>query len=332
VTAEPALPWDIPEDKLVSAIGAIVGALSAAPGGLDDLQSEMLDAIVEHVFCSPIDARQIDPVGPEELAEAIVLPYPRLVIVHMMITLAFARHPESPEVARAIARYARALDVDEPMVAAARHYADEHAALLYSDIERNSEFTEQTLHRMLHGHLWRVIRNKLAYTGIAADEAIATRWEELDACAPGTWGRGVADFYRAHEFPYPGKRHGISEIGARHDWVHVLAEYPPTPEGEIDVFAFIAASMPDPKGFTQFVMTLGLFQNGTIHHVAGKRVKNAREDTLADPGAVSRWADALRRGATCRVDIMNVDHFAHKDEPLDELRDRFGVVAKTSTR
>ena len=328
MNAQPPVRWDVPEDKLLSAVGGIVGALSAAPGGLDELQWEMLEAIVGQVFCCAADIHGIEPLGPEELAHAIALPYPRLVTVHMMITLAFARHPESPEVAETIHRYARALDVDEPMVTAARHYAAEQAALLYCDIERNSEFTEQTLHRMLHGHFWRVIRNKLAYTGIAPDATIAHRWGALDECAPGSWGRAVADFYHVHEFPYPGARHGIGEVGARHDWIHVLADYLPTPEGEIDVFAFIAASMPDPKGFTQFVMTLGLFQNGAIRHVAGKKIANARTDTLADPGAVSRWADALRRGACCRVDVMNVDQFAHKDDPLDEVRERFGVLPK----
>ncbi len=322
-------PWEIPDEKLQSVVGGIVGALSAAPDGLDDLQWEMLESIVADVLGSDIQPREVSRVGPAELARAIVLPYPRMIALHLMITLAFVRHPEVPAVAAAIDDYASALEIDEPMVHAARLYADEQAALLYLDIERNSEFTEQTLHRVVHGHMWRVIRNKLAYTGIVADRAIERRWMALDDCEPGTWGAELAAFYHVNQFRYPGERHGISEIGARHDWVHVLGDYPPTPEGEIDVFAFIAASMPDPRGFTQFVMTLGLFQNGTIHHVAGKRIRNARTDTLADTGAVHRWADALRRGAACNSDVMNIDHFEYKDLSLEEARERFSVLPKT---
>ena len=56
----------------------------------------------------------------------------------------------------------------------------------------------------------------------------------------GSWGKAVADFYDRHGFPFPGERFGIYELGARHDWVHVLAGYETTPEGELDVFAFIA--------------------------------------------------------------------------------------------
>jgi hypothetical protein len=138
----------------------------------------------------------------------------------------------------------------------------------------------------------------------------------------------VADFYHRHGFTYPGQLDGISEVGARHDFIHVLADYPPTPEGEIDVFALIAAAMPDPRGFTQFAMTLGLFQNGAIRHVAGKRIKIARTDTLADPGAPSRWADAMRRGAACTADVLNVDHFAMKDLPLEEARAKLGLLPK----
>jgi hypothetical protein len=292
----------------------------------------MLEAIAQGVMISDVEPRAVTPLDPGQLAASIVDPSQRLLTVQLMITLAFVRHPESPLVGDAIGAYATALGVDEPMVHAAREFTEHHAALLYFDIERNCEFTEETKRRALHGHFWRVLRNKLAYSGIAADREIAERWEALDGCADGTWGHELARFYHEHEFPFPGERHGISEVGARHDWIHVLAGYDATAEGEIDVFAFIAASMSDPKGFAQFVMTLGLFQNDSIHHVAGKRVAMARTDTLADPGAVTRWAEAMHRGALCNADVMHLDHFAWRDEQLESVRERFGVFPKRSER
>ena len=111
----------------------------------------------------------------------------------------------------------------------------------------------------------------------------------------------------------------------------MLADYPPTPEGEIDVFAFIAAAMWDPKGFVQLVMTLGLFQNSTITHVAGKKVAIARSGTLEDAGAAARFGDALHRGALCRVDALGIDHFAIADRPLDALRDEFAIPPREDT-
>jgi hypothetical protein len=146
--------------------------------------------------------------------------------------------------------------------------------------------------------------------------------------AEGTWGRAVADFYERHNFPFPGAVHGIGEVSARHDWIHVLADYPPTPEGEIDVFTFIAAAMRDPRGFTLLVTTLGLFQNYGIKHVALKRIAIARADTLSDPDAPERFADAMHRGLACMVDPLGIDHFAHAEENLEALRTRWHIPPK----
>ncbi|MFM7224943.1 MAG: hypothetical protein ACKO1Y_05855, partial [Actinomycetota bacterium] len=179
------------------------------------------------------------------------------------------------------------------------------------------------------GRLVDLAGSKLAYTGLVADEAIARKWRSLADRPAGSWGRELAEFYRRHEFPFPGERHGIYEIGARHDFVHVLTDYDATPEGELDVFAFIAAAMPDARGLSLLAVTLGIFQNGAIRRVMGKRVRMARTDTLQDAGASLRWADAFRRGRLSGTDVMGgVDHFALAPLPLDEVRARLNVVPK----
>ena len=101
----------------------------------------------------------------------------------------------------------------------------------------------------------------------------------------------------ARGFPFPGDAHGIYEIGAQHDFVHVLADYTPTPEGEIDVFAFIAAAMPDGQRRVLLAVTLGLFQNGVDpprRRQEGRRSPGPTRSS--DPGAIDHFADALRRG------------------------------------
>ena len=106
----------------------------------------------------------------------------------------------------------------------------------------------------------------------------------------------------------------------------MLADYETTAEGEIDVFSFIAASMRDDRGVVLLAFTLGLFQNGSIHHASGMYIPNARTDTLSEAHAVARMVDALDRGRACTVDVMGeLDLFAHKDEPLAEVRATFGV-------
>lgn len=319
---------DLPEPTIGVVLGGVTGALSATDEGPTPLQWDLLDAVARHVLGSSLAPRDVPRLVPGELAAAVTDPDLRVLTVHLMVTLELALHPVPPALAQSVGRYARALDVAEPMVKAARRFAHHQLALMYLDMQRSSEFTERTLSGIRHGRLVRLLRNKLAYENVVPDREIARRWQALEACPDDSWGRAVAAFYHEHRFPYPGERRGISEVGARHDWVHVLAGYPPTPEGEIDVFALIAAASPDPRGFTQFAMTLGLFQNGAIHHVAGKRVVIARTDTLDDPGAPDRWADALRRGAACTDDVLDLDHFAWKDIHLDDARARLSLGPK----
>jgi hypothetical protein len=315
-----------PPDLVEPLVAAIVGAVAVDDGTLTALQRETLRALVHRVFRSHVDPGSIAPSSPDEAARAIADPSLRLEAVQLMVTLEMLCHPLPRGLARNVEHYAKAFQVDEPMVEAARGLAHHHIALMYADVQRNSWYTEDAKRRILHGALYELTRSRIAYFGLAPDETIARKWRALRDCPPGSWGRGVADFYESHGFPFPGERHGISEIGAQHDFVHVLSSYEATPEGEIDVFAFIAAAMPDPRGFTLLVMTLLLFQNAGIRHVAAKKVAIARSDTLSEPGAVGRFAQAIRRGIACTVDPLGgLDHFALADEPLDGLRERFGI-------
>lgn len=307
-------------------VGAIVGAVGA--GGshpFDDTQARVLDALVRQVLAPGLDWRTARVLDPGEAASAVGSPALRTRLVQLMVVLELVLHPLPADVARSVERYAAALGVHEPMLAAARQTAADHAALMYADIYRSSWYTAETRREILHGRLWELVRSKAAYTGIVGDRRILERWRALGRLPAGTWGRQVAEFYAANGFPLPGERHGIGEVGARHDWVHVLAGYPATPEGEIDVFTFIAAAMDDPRGFSLLVTTLALFQDHSIRHVALKAVRIARADTLADPGAPERFGDALRRGLRCRVDPLSVDHFALAGRDLGELREEWDV-------
>jgi hypothetical protein len=283
--------------------------------------------VARTVYGIDVDADPIVPLAPEAVMAAGPSPELRRQAVHLMVVLELIADPVPPTQAAAVEHYAHALGVHSSLLDDARHLAHHHIALMYADLQRSSWYTEETVEESEQGKLAELIRSKFAYVGVAPDEAIARRWEALRDLPEGSWGRGVADFYERHHFPFPGERHGIYEIGARHDFVHVLAGYDATPEGELDVFAFIAAAMPDEKGLVLLAVTIGLFQNGGIHHVMGKKVRIARTDTLSDPGAAERWAEALDRGRRCPVDVMGgIDHFALAPLPLDEVRSRLGVV------
>jgi len=308
-----------------TALAGVLGAFEAG-GGLDPLQESVLHTIARDLYGitsddgwpAPLSAAEFLATGPDtELREGTVC---------LMVVLEMLAHPLPPAVAAAVDDYAGALHVSERMVHAARDLATQHLLALHADIERSTWYTNQKVHGTLHGQFLELVRSKLAYTGLVGDRAIARRWEALRSCPPGSWGKGVADFYDRHGFPFPGEPKGIEETGATHDFVHVLAEYDATPIGEIEVFAFIATSMRGSWGLAMLCFTLGIFQNDSIHSVGGKRVAIARADTLSDPGNVDRFAEALARGRATNVDVMaGVDHFAYAAMDLAELRERFGV-------
>jgi hypothetical protein len=313
----------LPTDADARLVLGMVKAAFTPAGGFDELQEAILAGVATSLY--GIELADV-PVASDPEVEA-ASEEERLHAVHLMVVLEFVEHPLAERVEVPVEEYAEGLGISLTLLRDARRLAHGHFALMYLDLQRHSWYEEETIKESFRGRWEELVRSKLAYTGVVTDRKIADKWRALRDCPDGSWGKTVADFYDRHGFPFPGERFGIYELGARHDWVHVLAGYETTPEGELDVFAFIAASMTDERGLVLLAITLGIFQNGSIHHVAAKRVKIARTDTLGDDGAVGRWVEAFRRGDRCDTDVMGkVDMFAHKDEPLDDARERFGVV------
>lgn len=309
----------------------VIGAL--CPGGrpLMPVQHDTLHAVMTELWGYDIDPTGLPPLSAAELAEQVTDPDARRRLVQLMVTLELLLHPLPREVADQVRSYALALGVREPTVRAARLMAHDQAALMYMCLQRNSWYPAETRRGIRNGRLFELLGSKLAYYAAGRDERIAARWRALGDLPAGTWGRGVHEFYVTNGFPFPGERHGIYEVGAKHDWVHVLTDYGTTAEGEIDVFAFIAAAMPDPQGFVLLVVTLGIFQNGTVRHMFGRRLPMGGVGAMEAQGAPQRFADAVRRGSLCGVDVLGgVDHFALADQPLAAVRERFNVVPPRS--
>jgi hypothetical protein len=303
----------------------MVRAAFEPTGGLDDLQHELIDDLARMLW--GIEWTTVELVAPSKFSR--VDRHVKDQAAHLIVVLELMEHPLRPEVADSVLAFAKTLGMTIQMMADARAMANELIIAMYLDLQRHSWYTHETLRESRHGRFHELLRSKLAYIGVVEDRSLARKWQSLRDCPDGSWGKGVADFYVSHGFPFPGEKHGIYELGARHDWVHILAGYDIDPEGELDVFAFIAASMGDARGLVLLGITLGLFQNGSIQHVQMKLVQNARTDTLGDPGAIERFANAFHRGSICTVDVMGtVDLFAHKDMDLEAARQYFGVVPR----
>jgi hypothetical protein len=319
----------VPPEYTLPIVRGALGCLRAVPGEPEPVQLDTLAAVAELVAGAKVDVRELPSLSAEELAGAVTDVDLRRAAVALLVTMELIIHPVPSELDASVRAYADALGTDTPMLHAAHQFAENHIALMYEDIERQSWYTKETARRIAKGHLFEIIRSKIAAMGGPGDPEIAARWRALQSCPAGSWGHAVNEFYQQHGFTYPGETGSIREVGAEHDWVHVLADYPPDPEGEIDVFAFIAASMRNAEGFAMLASTLGLFQNGSLRHIAGEYVSIARADTLSDPDAAWRFADAMRRGFATTTDVLaGIDHFAYKDCPLDDAREQLNVPIK----
>lgn len=251
----------------------------------------------------------------------------RVSATHVAVVLEMMEHPLRPEVAATVGRFFNDLGSSERLLDDARLLAGHHLTALAADLSRHNWYQAATTEGRRQGRLFELLGSRLAELGIAPSGEVAKRWRALGECPDGSWGRGVYDFYIAHHFPFPGEMRGIYEIGARHDWMHVLCDYGTDAEGELDVFAFIAATMPGSSGLALLSITLGVFQNGSLRRVRGKVIRNAAEDTLDSNAVVDRWALAFWRGTQCTTDVMaDVDLFAMADTPLDEARRQFNIV------
>jgi hypothetical protein len=171
------------------------------------------------------------------------------------------------------------------------------------------------------------------WDGVDDDPELAARWAELEHCGDGSLGRAVWEFYRARGFSFPGEPGSAPPLLAQHDFVHILADYGSTVESEIEVFGLVARANDDPRGFSLLAGIISLFETGRLEQAT---------IFLHDPHHIShdsqqmatRLADAMRRGAlvgahTGGQDLLAVDWFEHAADPVDTVRDRFGIPPKS---
>lgn len=225
-------------------ISGVLGALDWDDSGPGEFQLSLMQAVIDQLSDgNGPDVRQLDPVPASTVRSQIDDPRLLRQLTNMVIVLELSMNPLPAGLAEHAEKYLLDAGLHSDYLAIVRDTAEGHLIRLHADLLRNPWYTEQTMKGIFRGHLAGLVRSKLAYYSLAADPALAERWRSLRSCPDGSWGSEAARFYDDHGFPLPGEPGGIYEIGALHDWVHVLADYDTSPEGEIDVFVFIASTL-----------------------------------------------------------------------------------------
>lgn len=317
--------FHVPPPELVPT--CVRGVCSGATGDaeLSPVQADVVTALTTNLFRAPVDPSSVHSIDPDELAAAVTDPGLRHQLVVAMVGLSLMVHPPDLKGPARISRYAKALGVDEPMLAATRRYVEGNRKWMLFDFARHSAFRPLLKREVDDRGLLPLLRQVGALKGVTEDAALAARFRTLEGCPAGSWGRALWDFYQAERWPLPGEKGAVPQVTSEHDWIHVLSGYSPTPLGEIQVTAFMAANAPDDVAFSILFLAMGVYETGAIRIPLGPTHVGTLSTEL-DGGA--QFADALRRGSACKVDSLFMDHWAHAERPLAEVREEFGIGPK----
>jgi hypothetical protein len=259
-------------------------------------------------------ASELLPIELGELARVLRDPQRRKRAVQLAMITSLVEGEAEPRGSQAVQRLAAALEVPEAGLRALHEVAHGRALLARFDVlRRMRHFVERSTGR---GMLSLALP---ALLGLQENAELAARYASLGSLPPGTLGRALYDHYREHGFALPGEKHGVPEEMLFHDIGHVFAGYDVDPQGEIQQAAFQAGFVRN-DGF--LFLLFGVLQ----FHLGLRLTPIAKaEHGYFD---VSKVLRAVERGAACKVDFSDgFDFFAHAEQPLAQLRERFGIPA-----
>ena len=313
-----------------------IASAAAGAGGLTEIQSLLLEALMEAMTDHHIDIAALEPISAAEFAAGMA---PRNLAfrtrgVQLMLLLAMTLRPLPEEVVDRITDFAHELSVDDGMIPVARRFASGSLGLAAVDFARNG-YTA-TWQPADAASLHTSVEIREAWDSAVNDPALAARWDALEDLPADSLGRLVWQLYHARGFEFPGRPGSAPPLLSQHDWVHVLADYGTTVEAELEVFAFIARANDDMRAFSLLAMVVSLFETGYLRSGAGL-FESDLGHLSGGPGVATRLADAMRRGAWCSdtvtgsdsIDFLRIDWFALAPLPVDEVRDRFSLRPKS---
>lgn len=301
---------------------AIKTALTAA-GPLDELRRGAIAAVQEHLLHTDHDVDALPTITPAELASAIDDPALRAQLVSGMATLALAREPLEPREIAEVEAFAAGLGVHPSALDQLRRLHDERLVLLRLDAARRGLAGPAIAQLYEDEGFLGLVKNIASLAGIWENRAVAERYRALEGYADGTLGKELWRFYRKHGFAFPGEKHGAPEGLLTHDLSHVLGGYDTDFASEGLVLGFQAGYRKhEPFAVLVFLLLQG--QHGLKLTVFAESHRGFFDQK---PELVEGIVRAFARGARMNTDLTDHwDFWAVMDQPVDELRARYGIT------
>jgi hypothetical protein len=316
----------VPPPEFVDAGTRALRTTLAGDGPLPPVPAALITTITSDVFGHAVDPDDLAPISFADVARAIPDPGFRRQLIGGAIAMGLTVHPPDPAIARRVRELAAALDVDEPMLRAFARSTEGHRYWMLADYARHSWATDEVKREIRTGGIRKFVEQFPRMKGHGrVDDASVARWAALADLPEGSWGKAVSDFYARRHWPLPGEKGSVPLVTTHHDWVHVASGYEATPLGEIQVNAFMAAQMPDDTGLSMLFFGWSIYETGMLKVPLSP---GAVGTIGSDPDNARQVADALRRGSESGVDLLDLDHWAHAERPLADIRAEFGIGPK----
>jgi hypothetical protein len=296
-----------------------------AVGPLTAPRRETIAAVQKHLLRTEYDIDFLLAIEPEELAQVVEDPALRTQLVAGMSTLIFANDHVDPAEVSQVERFAAALQVEPGTLEHLRTFQQERFLLLRFDLARKG-LAGSAIQKLYEDQgLFGVAKNVASFAGLWENKAVAAKYHALESWPDGTLGKELWIFYKKNNFQFPGEKHGAPESLLTHDLSHILGGYDVDFRSEGQVLGFQAGyRKKDP--FSVIVFLLMMAEHGIRVTPFAKEQKGYFE---AHPGTAEEIVRAFARGAQMNIDLTDGwDHWTVMDQPVEELRRRYGIGPK----
>ncbi len=301
--------------ELVEAVvGGLVGAVDVEDGPSDE-QLAVLGAIARHAC----DRADLDPatmprLSPDDLATRVTDPATRRRFHELLFTVEQCRHPLTATQVAQSEIYATALALDGPDLTMFRSLVERGTAAAAADFQRF--FAEMIPSRA------ELELRAMTLHAAEVDDSLADRIDAWHELPQGTLGWCYVEFLRENGLLTPGRdATDLNPLYVAHDMFHVISGIAPTGAGEIALGGFQVAMADNPTNSFAFLAPLIVHEAG----FSGIDRITSTAGTLGRPYAAELLGREMARGAATTTDFFAIDHLSLVAEPLDELRERFGV-------
>jgi len=222
-----------------------------------------------------------------------------------------------------VERFAAALNVTSTTLDHLRKFQQERFLLLRFDLARKGLAGSAMQQLYEDQGVLGVAKNIASFAGLWENKELADKYQALESYHDGTLGKELWRFYKKHDFRFPGEKHGAPESLLTHDLSHILGDYDVDFQSEGKVLGFQAGyRKKDP--FSVIVFLLMMAEHGVRVTPFAKEQKAYFEN---HPGTAEDVVRAFARGSQMNIDLTDGwDYWAVLDQPVDELRRRYGIA------